>query len=257
MGSTAPPAGDLLRRVLDGLDELFTRTDVPAWAEVVREVGAIADPVEMARAYDRMSQGSASGTFHDLIISMRNGHAITEVQEAYVNELLATFQSIGRAATHAVVVEGAEARLTESIADAAARDVFMPLESLSPPRRREIIVTLMHCAVCGTTYQLDIGPHYVAARRWALTTAPAWIAEPSARDLVAPAMDPLDHEETRQELETVRPAFDRLGSPVIRLPYNRPDAGANDRCATCGADSWLTAHLRFLDSPPRLEPLEI
>ena len=82
MGSTAPPAANLLRRVLDGLDELFTRTDVPAWAEIVREVGAIADPVEMARAYDRMSQGSASGTFHDLIISMRNGHAVTEVQEA-------------------------------------------------------------------------------------------------------------------------------------------------------------------------------
>ena len=80
----------------------------------------------------------------------------------------------------------------------------------------------MHCAVCGTTYQLDIGPHYVAARRWALITAPAWIAEPRARDSVAPAMDALDHEETRQELETVRPAFDRLASPVIRLPYNRP-----------------------------------
>lgn len=254
MESPAPHAANLLESVLDGLDELFTTTGVAAWAETVREVRAISGPTDMARAYQRMSQGSAPGTFHDLIISMRNGHAVTEIQEPYVNELLATLQSIGRSAAHSVVVEGADARLSDEILDVAARDVFMPLDSL--PRRREIMVTLMRCVVCGTTYQLDVGPHYVAARRWALTTAPAWIADSRAREVVASAMEPMDHEETRRELEAVRPAFDHLGLAAIRLPYNRPDRGQNDRCGTCGADNWITSHMQFLDSPPRLEPLQ-
>jgi hypothetical protein len=254
MGSSAPQAASLLESVVDSLDELFTRTGVAVWAEMVRQARAVSTPTDTARAYERMSQGSAPGTFHDLIISTRNGHAITEIQEPYVNELLATLQSLGRSAAHAVVVDGADARLPDGILDAAARDVFMPLDS--PPRRREIMVTLMRCAVCGTTYQLDVGPHYVAARRWALTTAPAWIADSRARDAVAAAMEPMDHEETRRELEAVRPAFDRLGLEAIRLPYNRPDRGQNDRCGTCGADNWLTTHMQFLDSPPRLEPLQ-
>ena len=253
MASPTPPSADLLRWVLDGLDELFTTTAVAAWADAVRKVGAVDAPIEKARAYERISQGSAPGTFHDLIISVRNGHAVREIQEPYVNELLATLQSIGRSAAHMVVVAGAQAPLDEEIAEVAARDVFMPLES--PPRRRQIMVTLMHCVVCGTKYQLDVGPHYVAARRWALTTVPAWIADSRARGLVAHAMEPMDHQETRKELETVRPAFDTLGLAVIRLPYNRPDRGQNDRCATCGADNWITSHLQFIDSPPRLEPL--
>ena len=68
-------------------------------------------------------------------------------------------------------------------------------------------------------------------------------------------MDSLAHDETRIELETVLPAFERLRLPVIRLPYNRPRGEPDDRCTTCGADTWGTTNWDFFDHPPRLEPL--
>jgi len=75
-----------------------------------------------------------------------------------------------------------------------------------------------------------------------------------SRQLIDVAMDPGGHAETRAQLEAVRPAFEALGLPFIPLPYNRPDRGPNDRCRTCGADSWTTTHWLMVHDPPRLEP---
>ena len=254
MEAIGPPAAAVLRSVLEGLDELFTRTDVAGWPGQIRDVAAIGPPSDQAHAYERMSQGSAPGTFHDLIISERNRHAVTELQEPYVNELLDTHQSLGIAAARALTRHGNDAALSEPAAETAARYAFLPADAPEPSRTR-ITVTGLRCKTCGTIYQLDTAPYNVAGRRWALTTAPAWIEDGRARDLVAPAMEPLTHDEARIELETVRPAFEQLGLPTIRLPYNRPHGEPDDRCPNCGADTWATTNWLFLDNPPRLEPL--
>ena len=253
MEAIGPPAAAVLRSTLEGLDELFTRTSVAGWPGSIRAVAAIGPPSDQARAYELMSKGSAPGTFHDLIISERNRHAVTELQEPYVNELLDTFQSLGIAAARAITRDGSDAALSEPAADAAARYAFTAADQPGPSRRR-IIVTGLRCETCSTVYQLDTAAHQVAGRRWALTIAPAWIEGDRARDLVATAMDPVAHDETRIELEAVLPAFERLGLPIIRLPYNRPRGEPDDRCHTCGADTWGTTNWDLLDEPLRLEP---
>jgi hypothetical protein len=249
--SPTPMAAAVLRSTLEGLDELLTRTAVFGWPAQVREVAAIESPSDQAHAYELMSRGSASGTFHDLTISEFNRHAVTEIQEPYVGALLDTLQSLGIAAARAITLNGDEAILPEPTAEAAARYAFA---SADTPSRRRILVTGLRCTTCGTGYQLDVAPYQVAGRHWALTTAPEWVEVGRARDLVSPALDPLAHKETRAELETVLPAFEQLGLPVIRLPYNRPRGEPDDRCQICGADTWGPTLWDFLDNPPRLEP---
>lgn len=247
------PAADLLRSVLDGLDELFARTGVGFWGEQVRKVAAFESPTMMARAYASMSQGSAPGTFHDLIISVRNHDPITAHQEPFVNELLATFQSIGLACMNAIAADADGAQLGQSTAD-TAREHWLRWQGHDVASRWRKAVTGVRCRTCDSRYLLDDSPDWVAALRWSLTTAPAWIDDGRGRQLVDAAMDPDGHADTRAQLDAVRPAFEALGLPFIPLPYNRPDRGPNDRCGNCGADSWTTTHWLMVHDPPRLEP---
>jgi hypothetical protein len=244
----------MLRSVLAGQEELFARTSVDWWRAAAQSVAAERSPSAIARAYKDMSRGSAPGTFHDLIISVRNGHPITPDQEPFVNELLTTFESIGRAASDAILADGDDATLGSSAADAAA-DYAFSRGNPDAPRRWHIVSTGIRCTTCNSRFQLDDAPDSVAARRWSLTTGPDWIEQRRSQDLVDAAMGPQGHEETRLQLDAVRPAFDRLGLPVIRLPYNLPDRGPNDRCRVCGSDAWTTIHWLVLDDPLRLEPL--
>lgn len=208
----------------------------------------------MARAYASMSRGSASGTFHDRIISVFNDDRVTVRQEPYVNALLRTFQSIGPACVHAITADGDDAVLGQSTADAAS-EYWLRWQGRDVPSRWRTVVTGVRCRTCDSRYLLDNALDGVAARRWSLTTAPAWIETGRSRQLVDAAMDPEGHPETRAQLEAVRPAFQALGLPSIPLPYNRLDRGPNDRCRVCGSDTWTTTHWLMLYDPPRLEPM--
>ena len=251
---TRPPAAALLRSVLEGLDELFAQTGVPYWRGRVREVAAADSPSSMARAYESMQEGSAPGTFHDLVMSAHNRNTVTQRAEPYVNELLETFQSLGLATTQAIKRGGDNARMASSTPDLASQYV-LALRGSDAPSRRRIVVTGVRCTTCNTSYQLDDAAHRVAARKWSWTTAPEWVDAGRSRELVAAAMQPLDHRETRTQFDEVRPAFQRPGHPTIRLPYNRPSGAPNDQCRVCGADAWTTTHWLFVDDPPRLQDL--
>ena len=109
-----PLAADLLRSVLEGLELLFSEAGIVGWRDRVRSVGEQPDAGSIAKAYLAMSEGSAAGTFHDLIISLFNGHPVTERQEPWINELLSTFQSIGVLAARAIKDRGTSARLPMS-----------------------------------------------------------------------------------------------------------------------------------------------
>jgi hypothetical protein len=246
-----PHAADLLRSVLDGLDELFARTGIGFWGEQVRKVAAFESPTMMARAYTSMTQGSAPGTFHDLIISVRNHHPITPAQEPFVNELLTTFESVGLASMNAITADGDEAALEQSTA-AVAGEHWLRWQGHDVASRWRKIVTGVRCRTCDSRYLLDDAPDSLAALLWSLTTAPAWIDAGRSRQLVDAAMDPTGDPDTRAQLDAVRPAFEALGLPFIPLPYNRPDRAPNDRCPTCGADSWTTTHWLVVHDPLRL-----
>ena len=248
-----PQAADVLRSVLDGLEELFRRTRVGFWDEQVRRVAAFDSPTMMAGVYASMSQGSAPGTFHDLTISVFNHHPITPRQEPFVNELLTTFQSVGLACMNAISADGDAAALGQSTAEIAS-DYWLRWQGHDVASRWHKVVTGVRCKTCDGRFLLDDSPDWVAALRWSLTTAPAWIDAGRSRQLIDVAMDPGGHAETRAQLEAVRPAFEALGLPFIPLPYNRPDRGPNDRCRTCDADSWTTTHSLMVHDPPRLEP---
>jgi hypothetical protein len=252
---TPPLAAPLLRYVLEGLDALFAKTRIGFWQEQVRRVAA-AEDATIAAGYQHMAQGSAPGTFHDLIISVRNGHRVTEVQEPFLNELLATLQSMGMAAATAISADGVQAAMSEGADELAARHVWHYVDgsSLLPPRA-EHVVTGMRCKTCGTRYTLDDSPRWAAARRWSLTVAPGRIAAGRSRGLVDAALDPQSDSATRIELERMRAPFDALGLHTISLPYNKPGNAPNDRCRTCGADDWGTTHWRLVGQPPRLEPI--
>jgi hypothetical protein len=250
-----PSAIAVLRSTLAGLDELFHRTSITHWRDSVREVAAVERPSAKARAYRSMSAGSASGTFHDLIISVYNNHPITARQEPFVNNLLSTLQSLGIGATLAIERDGDQATLGRPTAEVAAEH-WLAQEGRDVRNRWDMIVTGVRCTTCDSRYQLDGSPDEIAARRWSLTTAPARIEAGRSRGLVNAAMDPLRDPHTRTELDLVAPAFEQVDLPVIRLPYNLPDRGPNDRCRVCGADTWTPGiHWRVLDDPLRLEAM--
>ena len=167
-----PHAAELLRSVLDGLDELFTRTGFEFWDEQVRKVATFKSPTRVARAYASMSQGSASGTFHDRIISAFNHDPVTVRQEPYVNALLATFRSIGLACVDAITSNGADAHLEQPTADAAS-EYWERWQRHDVRSRWHTVVTGVRCRTCDSRYLLDNSPDWAAARRWSLTTAPA------------------------------------------------------------------------------------
>jgi hypothetical protein len=252
MSTAGTSAAGLLGSVLDGMDALFTRTAITHWRGRVREVAAIAPPAHRARAYRSMAQGSAPGTFHDLIISARNQHTVTSSQEPFVNELLTTFQSVALGAVVAIERDGEGAILEQPIAEVAAKDVWAQQGS-NGTSRWLMWATGVRCTTCDSRYQLDDAAAVIAARRWSLTTAPAWIVDGRSRHLVDTAMDSRADTEARAQLEVVAPAFARLELPIIRLPYNLPHGAPNDRCQVCGADSWTTVSWRVLDDPLRLE----
>lgn len=248
-----PNASALLRSTLEGLDELFDRTSIAFWRDRVRTVAAIEPPSSMARAYRSMSAGSASGTFHDVTISVLNDHPITSRKEPFLNELLTTFQSLGTGATLAIERDGDRALLGRPAADVAAEHAWTPQDGESRSRWDLMFVTGVRCTTCDSRYRLDTGSDWIAARRWSLITAPAWIEAGRSRALVEAAMDPLGEPAIRAELDRLAPAFEQVDLPVIRLPYNRPKRAPNDRCRVCGADSWSTIAWRMLDDPLRLE----
>ena len=102
-------AGELLCSSLVGLEALFERVGIDLWRGAARRLLDLHDPEAMAAGYQRMSQGSAPGTFYDLIISCINGHAVTEAQEPWVNQLLTTFQAVAAVASRAIAGEGPSA----------------------------------------------------------------------------------------------------------------------------------------------------
>ncbi len=248
-------AAPLLRSVLVGLDALFTRTRIGFWREQVRQVAAAESGVAMAAAYQVMAQGSAPGTFHDRIISVRNRDAVTEAQEPFVNELLTTLESLGMAAATTISTDGEHAAMRETAEQLAARYVWHYVDGSQTPPRTEHVVTGMRCKRCSSQYTLDDSPRWAAARRWALTVAPGRIAAGRSRALVDSALDPERDPLMRRELERMKAPFEAIGLPVISLPYNKPGNAPNDRCRTCGADDWGTIHWRLVGEPPWLEPL--
>jgi hypothetical protein len=248
----APPAIDLLRSVLEGLDHLFAKAQIPGWRDRVRAALDAADAATVAGAYLNISQGSAPGTFHDLIISRLNRHALTERQEPWVNELLTTFQSIGLLAARAISDGDAEARLSGSVEEAAAQ--HPELEGDVPARTR-ILVTGMRCTTCDTRFALDDAAESAAAIRWSLFTAPARIATGRSPGLVTAAFDPDGDPATKAEVAEVRPAIDGLKLAAIRRPYNRPGGAPDDRCPVCGAGTWVPIRWQLDGDPLRLVPL--
>ena len=249
-------ATPLLRSVLTGLDALFTRTRIGFWREQVRRVAAAQSAVTMAGAYRVMARGSAPGTLHDRIISVRNRDAITEAQEPFVNELLTTLESLGMAAAMAIAADGEQAAMRETAEQLAARYAWHYVDGSATPSRTEHVVTGVRCKKCDSRYSLDDAPRLAAARRWALTVAPGRIAAGRSRGLVEAALDPDRDPSARGELERMKAPFDAIGLPVISLPYNKLGNAPNDRCRTCGADDWGTIHWRLIGEPPWLEPLE-
>ncbi len=249
----APLAIDLLRSVLEGLNQLFAEAEIVHWRDRVRAALDAPDAASTADAYLSLSGGSAAGTFHDLIISLFNRHAVTERQEPWINELLTTFQSIGLQAARAISDGGPSAMLPTGVEEAAARHAH--IEGDVPPRTR-IHVTGMRCTTCDSRFMLDSAIDWAAATRWSLFTAPARIATGRSASLVTAAFDPDADPAARAEVAGVRPAIDELKLPAIRLPYNRPDRGPNDHCTVCGADTWVPIRWQLDGDPPKLVPLQ-
>ncbi len=208
----------------------------------------------MASGYGLMSEGSAPGTFYDLIISRSNGHAVTEVQEPWVNQLLTTFQAVAVAATEVIAGQG-PATSSVSSTIAARRYPWHTGTGPGAADRSRVIVYSVSCTTCGSRYLLDTAVSEAAARRWSLSIAPPMIEEDMSPDLVTAALDP-DHDAgVRQAVAAVRPAADALGLVAVRRPYNRPGGQADDRCRVCGADTWVAGPLLLHEDPTRFVPL--
>jgi hypothetical protein len=248
-------ASALLRSCLVGMRALFDRVAIHHWRDQAGLVLALGDPAEMAVGYRLMSQGSAPGTLHDLIISERNQHPVTERQEPWVNELLTTFESIAATATETIEDKGARASLAITPSIAARRWPWRREGSPEVGDRTTVVVYALRCTTCETRFLLDTAVDQAAARRWSLDVAPARIAAGRSAELVATAFDPERDAEASQAMETVRPAADALGLAAIRLPYNRPSGQPDDRCTVCGADTWSPVPLRLVEDPIRLVPL--
>lgn len=244
-------AAVILRSCLVGLDELFGRVKIAGWQGDVRRVLASADPRAMGTAYERMSGGSASGTFHDLIISELNRHPVSERQEPWINELLTTFQAMAEVAMRAIVLDGATASLPVSPSVAARRIPGMGGVGLDRIDRRQVTVYALDCRACGSRYLLNTAVDDAAAKRWAVAIAPSFVAANRCQELVGRALEAGKDPDTRRAIAEVRPVADALGLPTIRLPYNRPGGGPNDRCAVCGADQWWPVALRLVENPLR------
>ncbi len=251
IGAEEPLAIDLLRSVLEGLELLFGQAGIVGWRDRVRSVREQPDAGSTAKAYSAMAGGSAAGTFHDLIISLFNGHQVTERQEPWINEMLSTFQSIGVLAARAVKDGGASARSPMSAAEAAA---LHPWSQTDAPPRTRIHVSGMRCTTCDGRFLLDTTLDSGAAKRWSLFTAPRRIASMRSASLVAAAFSPETDPATRASITDVRPAVQKLKLPEIRLPYNRPDRGPTDRCPVCGAETWTPINWRLEGDPPALVP---
>jgi len=252
IGAEAPLAIDLLRSVLAGLELIFSGVGILPWRDRMRAALDEPDAAATADAYLRLSAGSASGTFHDLTISLFNRHSVTEDQEPWINELLTTFQSIGLLAARTVSEGGAAAALGITVEEAAASHPH--IEGDVPPRTR-IHVAGMHCTTCDSRFMLDSSTDWSAARRWSLSAAPARIASGRSASLVAAAFSPGADPATRASVADVRPAIHRLKLPEIRLPYNRSDRGPTDRCPVCGAETWTPIYWQLEGDPPALVPL--
>lgn len=252
IGPGAPLAVDLLRTVLEGLELLLAGVGIAGWRDAMRTVLDQPGAAETADAYLRLSAGSASGTFHDLTISLYNGHRVTEDQEPWVNELLATFQSIGLLAARAISDGGASAPMPTSVEEAAARHAHVGEDV--PPRTR-MHVNGMRCTTCDTRFMLDSSIDWTAARRWSLFTAPARIATQRSASLVAAAISPATDPDTRASIGDMRLAVRSLKLPEIRLPYNRADRGPTDPCPVCGAVTWTPVTWQLEGDPLTVKPV--
>ncbi len=250
-----PLATRLLRSCLLGMEALYDRVTIEHWRLQVRGVLDLRDPVEMAAGYRLISQGSASGTMYDLIISERNRHPISEQQEPWVNELLTTFESIAALAAETIEGDGADAKFPMAPSVAARHTAWLREARPMVGNRTDVIVYAVRCTTCESRFMVDTSVALAAARRWSLDVAPPRIAAGRSLELVAIAFDAEHDPEAKQALEIFQPAADALGLPAIRLPYNGPAGRADDRCAVCGADTWKPVLLRLLDDPVRFIPL--
>lgn len=250
-----PLASRLLRSCLLGMEALYDRVAIEYWRAQVRGVLDLRDPADMAAGYRLISQGSASGTMYDLIISERNRHPITEQQEPWVNELLTTFESIAAVATETIRGVGTGARLPMAPSVAARRTPWQREAGPGVGDRTDVIVYAVRCTTCESRFMVDTSVALAAARRWSLEVAPPRIAAGHSVELVATAFDAEQDPEAKQALEAFQPAADALGLATIRLPYNGPAGRLDDRCTVCGADTWKPVLLRLLDDPPRFIPL--
>jgi hypothetical protein len=232
------------------MEALFERLRIDAWLVRVRKVLGLKDAADMATGYGLMSQGSAPGTFHDLIVSSFNRHPVTEPQEPWINELLTTFQAIAEVATEAVAGQGRGASMPIPARVAARRYPGLADKTAAPDRDRVTVYSFV-CSTCGSRYLLDTAVAQAAARRWALDVAPEAIEGRRSPGLVATAFDPDQDAAARHLMEAVRPAADALGLVVIRRPYNRPGGDPDDRCPVCGADTWRPVPLKLEEDPVR------
>jgi hypothetical protein len=248
-------AVDLLRSGLVGMEVLFDRLDLDWWLINTRRVLDLPDPAAMAIGYGLMSQGSAPGTFYDLLITRSNGHHVTEDQEPWVNHLLLTFQAVAAVATEAIASQGAAAAMPVPTTLAARRYPWHTDTDPGAADRSRMIVYSVICTTCASRFLLDTAVVEAAACRWSLSIAPPMIEADLSPDLVTTALDPDHDAAARHAVEAVRPAADALGLVAVRRPYNRPSGQADDRCRVCGADTWTAGPLLLQEDPIRFVPL--
>ena len=116
----------------------------------------------MAAGYQLMSQGSAPGTFYDLIISGINGHPVTEAQEPWVNQLLTTFQAVAAVACRGDRRRGPAAGMPVPSGVAARRYPWHPDRAADLDRARVIVYSVV-CTTCGSRFLLDTAVAEAAA----------------------------------------------------------------------------------------------
>ncbi len=248
-------AVDLLRSSLVGMEALFDRLDLEWWLVNTRKVLDLPAPAEMAIGYRLMSQGSAPGTFYDLLITRSSGHHVTEGQEPWVNHLLLTFQALAAVASQAIARQGPAAAMPVPTTVAARRYPWHTDTDPGTADRSRVIVYSVICTTCGSGFLLDTAVAEAAACRWSLSIAPPMIEDDLSSDLVAAALDPDHDAAARYAVEEVQPAVDALDLVAIRRPYNRPSGQVDDRCRVCGADTWRSGPLLLQEDPIRFVPL--
>ena len=247
-----PPAIDLLRSVLEGLELLFSQAGIVGWRDRVRSVRdgseRRVDGQRVYRHVRRQRTGHLPRPDH-LALQPPPGH-----RGARSHGSTSCCAPSSRSACWPLA-RSREAAPPPGLGWASERPLrATPTWRVMSPPRTQMHVTGMHCTTCDSRFMLDSATSSAAARRWSLFTAPRHIASMRSPGLVAAAFSPETDPATRASVADVRPAIRKLELPEIRLPYNRPDRGPTDRCPVCGADTWTPITWRLEGDPPALVP---